>query len=113
MLIFALFGLLFETLHQLTGILHLPLHDGILPPLWLLLLWPLFATLLLHSMRWLLSRPNLGMVLTALGAWASYVAGARLIGAELSPSYSMVIAVEWAVLFRVTQGLIIPALLRR
>jgi hypothetical protein len=52
-------------------------------PIWLCVLWLIFATTLKHSLRWLWTRQRWLLPLGGLGAAASYLAGARLDAVEL------------------------------
>jgi hypothetical protein len=74
-----------------------PLAFGVLP-LWLWLLWPLFATLLHHSLTWLWRRPWLAALAGAISGPASYFAGAGLAGVELAPWLLPAQALVWGVL---------------
>ncbi|MDR5867839.1 DUF2878 domain-containing protein [Halomonas koreensis] len=67
-------------------------------PLWLWLLWPLFATLLHHSLAWLWRRPWLAAAGGATGAPLSYYAGARLADVTLAPWLLTAEALVWATL---------------
>ena len=111
MIQFLLIGIVMETIHMYSGLLVLPHQEGPLPPLWLLCLWPLFATLLLHSLRWLLTRRLIGVLFTALGGWASYKVGASLANGELLWPYSLLIALEWGGIFWLCCHFLIPAAL--
>jgi hypothetical protein len=51
---------------------------GRLPPLWLVALWPNFATLLTASLAWLAARPLLAGLLGMVGAPCAYASAARL-----------------------------------
>ncbi|WP_299235816.1 DUF2878 domain-containing protein [uncultured Halomonas sp.] len=68
---------------------------GLLPA-WLWLLWPLFATLLHHSLAWLWSRPRLAVLGGAVGGPLSYYAGAKLAEVSLAPWLLPAQAVIWA-----------------
>lgn len=68
--------------------------------LWLWWLWPLFATLLMHSLNWLWYRPWLAALGGAVSAPLSYVGGATLAGVELAPWLLPVQATFWALLCR-------------
>ncbi len=70
---------------------------GILP-LWLWLLWPLFATLLHHSLAWLWQRPWLAVLGGATSGPSSYLAGAHLAGVDLAPWLLPVQALIWALI---------------
>ncbi|QFT86444.1 hypothetical protein FIU88_15940 [Halomonas sp. THAF12] len=70
---------------------------GPLPP-WLWLLWPLFATLLHHSLAWLWRHPWLAAASGATSGPLSYYAGARLAGVTLAPWLLAVEALCWAAL---------------
>lgn len=65
-------------------------------PLWLWLLWPLFAITIHHSLAWLWSHPWLAMLGGALGGPSSYLGGARLADVELAPWAVAVQAVVWS-----------------
>lgn len=70
---------------------------GPLPP-WLWLLWPLFATLLHHSLAWLWQHPWLAALGGATSGPLSYFAGAHLAGVELAPWLLPAEALAWALL---------------
>ncbi len=76
-----------------------------LPPIWMLCLWALFATLLPGALAWLRGRPVLGAALGALGGPLAYLAGQSLgaIGLAAGPVPLVALAVAW--------GLVIPALI--
>lgn len=112
MLQFFGLGLFFEWLHQATGLLTFSEHSGPLPPLWIVCLWPLFATLLLHSLGWLMKRPKIGMALVALGGWGSYLGGAQLANAELNWPGSLLLLVEWGFLYWLCLNYLIPNALK-
>lgn len=73
----------------------------LLAPVWLILMWPLFATTLNISMRWLKSMPYWSTALFgAIFAPLAYFAGERL-GAVVYVDFAIamtVIAVAWSVL---------------
>ncbi|MBW8191922.1 DUF2878 domain-containing protein [Neiella marina] len=106
--VFAALGLVAESFHLHSGVLILPNHAGPVPPLWLIAFWPLFATLLNHSLRWLVAKPLLGSALAGAGGWASYYAGAQIAGGELTSSTSFIIAIEWAILFYLSATWLVP-----
>ncbi|MDR5903218.1 DUF2878 domain-containing protein [Halomonas icarae] len=65
-------------------------------PAWLWLLWPLFATLLHHSLAWLWTRPWLATLCGAVGGPLSYYAGAKLANVSLAPWLLPTQALIWA-----------------
>lgn len=70
-------------------------------PIWLLCIWTLFASTLLHSMAWLRHRLLWSIVLAAVAAPASYLAGSKMAPVVLlEPVFLSLwpIAVCWAVL---------------
>lgn len=74
-------------------------EPSLLPlPLWLWALWPLFATLLKHSLNWLWSHRWLAMLGGAISGPLSYFGGARLSNVELAPWLLPMEALVWALL---------------
>lgn len=97
---FALLGLTVDGTLHLAGGFDFgdePLAFGLLP-LWLWLLWPMFATLLQHSLAWLWHRPWLAAAAGAVSGPFSYYAGARLAGVELAPWLLPAQALIWGLL---------------
>jgi hypothetical protein len=74
---------------------------SLMPPFWLVCLWPVLATTLLHAFSSLRGRYLIAAVLGAIGGVASYTAGTRL--TEVAFGYGLygpiIIGVLWAVLF--------------
>lgn len=70
---------------------------GVLP-LWLWMLWPLFATLVYHSLAWLWRYPLLSAMFGAMGGPLSYYGGALLAGVSLAPWLLPVHALIWGTL---------------
>jgi len=97
---FAALGLAVDGVLVLAGGFAFP--DGTfaiagMPP-WLWLLWPLFATLIHHSLAWLWQLPWLAALGGAISGPLSYYAGARLAGVELAPWLLPVEALAWALI---------------
>jgi hypothetical protein len=68
-------------------------------PLWLLALWPLFATLFNESMVWMRGRYGLGVLFGTVGAPFSYWAGERAGALEFqmqTTAWIAVVAVAWS-----------------
>lgn len=97
---FALLGLLID------GGLHLAggfdfgeytLVAGLLP-LWLWMLWPLFATLVFHSLVWLWRYPLIAALCGAISGPLSYLGGAAIANVTLAPWLLPAQAFIWAAL---------------
>ena len=100
LLAFAALGLAVDGSLSLAGGFAFPdetLAIAGLPP-WLWLLWPLFATLVHHSLAWLWSLPWLAVLGGATSGPLSYYAGARLAGVELAPWLLPAEAIAWALI---------------
>ncbi|MGY2169072.1 DUF2878 domain-containing protein [Pseudomonas gingeri] len=88
-----------------SALLHLGLFDfpgsQVVLPLWLAILWLLFASTLRHSLRWTARPWWLGSLLGACAGPLSYLAGAKLAGIGLPfgvwPS-AVLLALIWAIL---------------
>ncbi|MEZ5447417.1 MAG: DUF2878 domain-containing protein [Gammaproteobacteria bacterium] len=95
-------GLSFDSTLVSAGVLEYRsgmLVDGI-APYWIVVMWPLFATTLNSSLRWLHGRWWLAAAFGAVFAPIAYVAGARLGAVEiLAMTAAMaILALGWAVL---------------
>lgn len=99
-------GFLLEVFYLYFGILvkvggESPL--SLLPPVWLLLIWVLFATTFRHGLLWLKHKPWLSALFAAVAAPISYYSGAALNTAmDLGESTGvslLVIAISWALVF--------------
>ena len=93
---FAALGLLVDGGLSLAGGFDFGAEQWGVMPLWLWLLWPLFATLLHHSLRWLWQRPWLATLGGAISGPSSYFAGAHLAGVELAPWLLPAESLVWA-----------------
>lgn len=72
---------------------------GVLPPLWLLSLWPAFASSFMggHSLAWLNQKPLIAAALGAVLGPLSYSGGARLGALHLDGTRSLVcLSLTWA-----------------
>jgi hypothetical protein len=93
-------GLAVELVHQHLGHVRVEQAGEWLPPLWLLSLWPVFASAFMtgHSLAWLRGRPALAALLGAVVGPLSYAGGARLGALSLeSPRSALVVSACWAV----------------
>jgi hypothetical protein len=97
----ALAGALFETALLRSGWVDYPGGAAWLgmAPVWMVVLWGLFATTFNVSLRALRDRPVVAAILGAAGAPAAYYAGARLGALELvAPAAALgAIALGWAI----------------
>ncbi|TDO10486.1 MULTISPECIES: DUF2878 domain-containing protein [Halomonas] len=97
---FAMLGLAIDGGLALAGGFDFADPLGMRPimPIWLWLLWPLFATLVHHSLAWLWQYPWLAMLGGATSGPLSYYAGARLAGVKLAPWLLPAEALAWALI---------------
>jgi len=101
-----LLGVIWEWSLLATGVLGYAAGAGAgagvagLPPLWILALWPLFASTLNTSLAWLQGRWLLAAILGAVSGPAAYWAGARLGALSFTDPLVFVaaLAVGWAIL---------------
>lgn len=101
LIVTTLIGFFCDLLLVNAGVLLLP-AGAQLQPLWLLCLWPLFATTVPHALRWFHGRTLHCALAGALLAPLSYFGGSRLAGVELvQPTWLalLVIAVLWSMIF--------------
>lgn len=92
-------GVAWETIAQATGWIRYN-ADGAFAPWWIFTMWPMFATTLNVSMRFLHGRWLFAALLGAIGAPLSYLAGMRL-GALVIPDRTAAVALHaagWALL---------------
>jgi len=75
-----------------------PVWDAGPLPLWLWMLWPLFATLVRHSLDWLWRYPWLATLCGGTGGALSYYGGSVLAGVELAVWLLPAEALVWALL---------------
>jgi hypothetical protein len=83
-------------------------NEGLLIPLWLIVLWPVLATTLNHCLAWTAQPWWRASLLGAVGGPMSYYAGSQLAGVQLPlglwPSM-LLLAVIWAGVFPLLQWL--------
>ncbi len=98
----TLVGFVVESINLMTGVFTLT-HPTTFPwlcPAWLLLLWPMFATMLRGPLTWLSGRYGLSVLLGAIFAVPNYFVGERLGAVTLNPhlTYSIfLLMVLWAI----------------
>ena len=98
-------GVIFDQTVLLLNLVQYPPHgwpDAILP-LWMFMLWAIFATALNVSLRWMRGRLMIASLFGLIGAPLSYLAGVKL-GAMLhpaTPAFYVVISVGWALIMPV------------
>lgn len=65
-----------------------PPGASMVPPLWLLMLWPLFATTLNHSTRWFQNHPWISVLAGGVAGPLTYLTGTKLTDYEIvAPFY--------------------------
>lgn len=71
-----------------------------LAPYWIMAMWPLFASTLNVSLRWLRGKNWLGVVMGAVAGPASYLAGASMGAVSLAPGWLPLLGIGafWAAL---------------
>lgn len=96
----AVIGGVWETLAQRTGLLSYGSSGGVLAPAWIIAMWPLFATTLNGSLRFLRGRWMLQVLFGALGGPLAYYGGLKLGAVQMSAPVSALLlqAAGWAVL---------------
>jgi hypothetical protein len=101
--IFALIiGVIWESSLLMTGLVNYTTgqHVAGLPPAWLIALWPLFATVLNVSLKWLKGRYWLAAAFGAVGGPLAFYAGHRLGAVTFDDTTIalLVLAAGWAAL---------------
>ena len=98
----VIIGVVFDQTLLSLGLLQYPPHgwpDGLLP-LWMFMLWAIFATALNVSLRWMRGRLLIAALFGLIGAPLSYYSGVKL-GAMLNPaapSFYIAIGFGWAII---------------
>jgi hypothetical protein len=90
-------GLIHDTILIHVDILQFPGGPSF-PPFWMMCLWALLGITLNHSMNWIYERPRWAAVFGAVFAPLSYLAGAKLSGAQWLSSVTVAmftIAIMW------------------
>lgn len=75
-------------------------------PLWLLVMWPLFATLFNESMSWMRGRFVVGVVFGVVGAPLSYLGGVRMGAIHVNDD-----PWHWVTLVALAWGITMPVML--
>lgn len=94
----ALLGLVFEHALLSAGLIRYP-GDPAWVPLWMLALWPLFATTLNVSLAWFKPRLVLAALAGAVAGPLAYAGGAALGAIRLEGLALWALALGWAVAF--------------
>ncbi len=98
-----LLGLAWENLLTLSGVLSYPFGQivGQQAPLWIVAMWPLLATTLNVSLRWMHGKLWLTMAFGAVGGPLAFFAGERMEAVTIAnPMLAyLILAAGWAVLF--------------
>lgn len=100
-------GTLLDSVLMLVGVFDFG-SNGVLIPLWLIVLWAILGTTLRHCLAWTATPWWRASLLGAIGGPMSYYAGSQLAGVQLPMGLipSMVLlAILWAVVFALLQKL--------
>lgn len=95
----AIFGLILDSLWQVTGLINFQLSLPFIAPIWILLLWVTFALTFNHSLMWLKKKIWFASVFGCIGAPLSYLAGTRLnaLSYPEGPLFiSILLGISWA-----------------
>lgn len=71
-------GIIVDSTLAISGQVHFAAWPLEVAPYWMTALWLAFATTLNHSLRWLMVRPALAVLVGSIGGPLAYLAGARL-----------------------------------
>lgn len=91
-------GFVFEHALLFAGLVRYP-GDPSWVPLWMLALWPLFATTLNVSLAWFKPRPVLAALAGAVAGPLAYAGGEALGAIRLEGAALWVLALGWALVF--------------
>tara|TARA_B100000035_G_scaffold233403_1_gene201648 strand:- start:24203 stop:24703 length:501 start_codon:yes stop_codon:yes gene_type:complete len=95
----ATFGFIFDGIMQFNNMIIYN-NPGVpypFTPIWIVILWILFAITLNHSLAWLKGRTSLAMLFGLMGGPLVYLAGERLMAVTIaSPNTFIVLAIGWA-----------------
>ncbi len=92
----GLVGFTIDSLLSMFGVLNF--KDTLYAPLWLLMLWMVFATTIFYSLEWLHNRYWLAGILGALGGPLSYYGGSKFDALQLGDNILLsmvVISICW------------------
>ncbi len=102
LVIALLTGLIWESLLLHLQLVSYPSHpaNSLIAPVWILALWPLFATTFNLSLRWMKNKLALAAVFGFVGGPLSFYAGHKLGGVNFhNLTISMItLAIAWAIL---------------
>lgn len=96
----TLIGFVFEIFFLLFGCIQYVNHQGILPPFWIMALYPLFSLLINHALKFAFQKILYAVAFGFLGAILVYQLGEKL-GAALLPSWGYRMGIGWMILFAV------------
>jgi hypothetical protein len=105
-------GVILESMYLWSQVL-IRTDGSLIPPIWLLLIWVMFATTFRYSMSWLRAKLLLAAIFAGVAAPMSYFAGANL-NASVSVNENLmfslaIISVSWAIVFPLMMKKLVPA----
>jgi hypothetical protein len=96
----TLIGVVVDTTLGATGMISFTGCACVTPPLWMVVLWPCFASLFDDLLRWVPTRPAIAVVLGLVGGPLAYVGGDAL-GALAFPGGQVIglaaVGIAWAI----------------
>jgi hypothetical protein len=96
----TLIGVVVDTTLAATGMISFTGCACVTPPLWMVVLWPCFASLFDDLLRWVPTRPAIAVVLGLIGGPLAYVGGDAL-GALAFPGGQVIglaaVGIAWAI----------------
>ena len=97
----ATFGFIFDGFMQFNNMIIYN-NPGVpypFTPIWIVILWILFAITLNHSLAWLKGRTSLAMLFGLMGGPLVYLAGEKLLAVTIAnPNTLIVLAIGWALI---------------
>lgn len=77
-----------------------------LPPLWILIMWGIFAMTLNHSLKWMQGRIVISILFGLIGGPLAYLAGEKLGAITIMSTSSLyILALGWAIITPLLMGL--------
>ena len=98
--VISLSGIILDTFWHQAGVMIYS-HEGFFPPPWLLMIWPVFAIMVISCLRWLIKKPAIFAVVASFSAPFTYWGGSQLAGVEFGFSLPLslgLLSIGWFIL---------------